>query len=187
MIRFICGKCGALLRPAGDIAVTETIEVPKDELIRGIIFANRYEIIEELGRGGMGRVYRAYDKQLEKAVSLFSVPKIQSGKVMGTFSWSFIDYADYLYPLAWAYYLSGDLEKARKQYEAIIGLSAGRMYSGDLYARSFYMLGKIYEQQGKKGKARENYHKFLDIWKDADPGIAEVVDARDRLAGLKGQ
>jgi hypothetical protein len=35
-------------------------------------------------------------------------------------------------------------------------------------------------------KAIENHEKFLDIWKDADPGIAEVADAKNKVAGLKG-
>ena len=46
------------------------------------------------------------------------------------------------------------------------------------------MLGKIFEQKDWKGKAIEHYEKFLSLWKDADPGIAEVEDARKRLAGL---
>jgi serine/threonine protein kinase/predicted Zn-dependent protease len=96
-------------------------------------------------------------------------------------------HASFIDPLASAYYKSGDLEKARKEYEKITTLTAGRVYYGDIYAKSFYMLGKIYEQQGNKGKAIEHYEKFLNLWKDADPGIAEVEDAKKRLAGLKSQ
>jgi hypothetical protein len=43
----------------------------------------------------------------------------------------------------------------------------------------------LYEQKGWKGKAIEHYEKFLDLWKEANPGIAEVDDARERLARLK--
>jgi len=49
------------------------------------------------------------------------------------------------------------------------------------------MLGKIYKRQGNPVKAVEQYEKFLDLWKDADFGIAEVEEARKRLAGLKSQ
>jgi hypothetical protein len=42
-----------------------------------------------------------------------------------------------------------------------------------------------YEQSGWNTKAIEQYEEFLDIWKDADPGIAEIEDARQRLVGLK--
>ena len=38
------------------------------------------------------------------------------------------------------------------------------------------------EQRRRDGKAIEHYEKFLDPWKDADPGIAEVEDAMERVA-----
>ena len=94
-------------------------------------------------------------------------------------------HALFIDPLALAYYRMGDLENAQEEYERITSLTSGRLDYGDIYARSFYMLGKICEQQDNKAKAIEHYQKFLDLWKDADPGIAEVEDARKRLAGLK--
>lgn len=45
-----CGKCTTPLIPSEDIDVTETIEVPKEELTRGTTFASRCEIIEEFGK-----------------------------------------------------------------------------------------------------------------------------------------
>jgi serine/threonine protein kinase/Tfp pilus assembly protein PilF len=93
-----------------------------------------------------------------------------------------IVYAD---SLGLAYYRSGDLEKAREEYERVVSLPTCRQAYGDIYAKAFYMLGKIYEQQGDTTRAIEHYEKFLDLWNDADPGIAEVDDAKKRLAGLK--
>jgi pentatricopeptide repeat protein len=96
------------------------------------------------------------------------------------------DHAEFIDSLALAYYKAGDLKRAQEEYEKITQLTAGRLNYGDIYAKIFYMLGKIHEEQGNKAKAIEHYEKFLDLWKDADPGIAEVDDARERLAGLKG-
>jgi tetratricopeptide (TPR) repeat protein len=96
-------------------------------------------------------------------------------------------HALFIDPMAFTYYISGDLEKARQEYEKIISLTYGRLFYGDIYAKSIYMLGKIYEEKGWGGKAIEHYEKFLDLWKDADPEIAAVTDAKMRLAGLKEQ
>ena len=93
--------------------------------------------------------------------------------------------ADFIDSLAFAYYKAGDLENARQEYERITSLTTGRHGHGEIYAKSFYMLGKIHEQLGNTAKAIENYEKFLDLWKDADPGIAEVEDAKKRLASLQ--
>jgi tetratricopeptide (TPR) repeat protein len=94
-------------------------------------------------------------------------------------------HALFMEPLALAYYKMGDLDKAQEEYEKITSLSSGRIYYSDIYAKSFCMLGKIYEQQGDTARAIEHYEKFLELWKDADPGMAEVEDARKRLAGLQ--
>jgi tetratricopeptide (TPR) repeat protein len=94
------------------------------------------------------------------------------------------DHAIFLEALASAYSKSGNVDQARQQYEKISRLTSGRFAYGDIYARSFYILGNIADQQGDKVTARENYEKFLGLWKDADPGIPEVGETRKNLAGL---
>ncbi len=88
-------------------------------------------------------------------------------------------------PLAEAYYQSGDPDKALSAYEEISAMVWVNYYFGDIYAKSFYMLGIIWEQKGDTNKAIENYTKFLDLWKNADPGLPEVEDAKNRLAELQ--
>lgn len=114
-------------------------------------------------------------ENLEKAISLLPFQRYTG------------PHALFIEPLASAYYESGNLEKAKDECERILSLTSGRIHFGDNYARSFYMLGKIYEHQGIKNKAIEHYEKFLELWKDADPGLTEVEDAKKRLAALENQ
>jgi len=78
-----CSDCGTQLIPSKDIpAQTRTLETPVQELTRGTTFADRYEIIEELGTGGMGKVYRVFDKKLEGEIALKLIkPEIASDKM----------------------------------------------------------------------------------------------------------
>ncbi len=76
-----CGECGTQLPSLEEIVVTETIEAPKIELTRGTTLANRYEIIEELGKGGMGRVYRVEDTKTKEELALKLIkPEISADK-----------------------------------------------------------------------------------------------------------
>lgn len=67
-----CGNCAAPLHPSEKIrsSLTKTLETSKKELTRGTTFAGRYELIEELGKGGMGRVYKVFDKKIKEEVAL---------------------------------------------------------------------------------------------------------------------
>ena len=118
--------------------------------------------------------YNLAIEQLEKAIDLYPYPQSNLRVLLSN-------------PLANAYYLSGDLEKAQSSYEDLLSQNIGRHWSGDMYVKSFYMLGKIWEQKGDTAKAIENYEKFLDLWKNADSGLPEVEDAKNRLAKLKSQ
>ena len=50
--------------------------------------------------------------------------------------------------------------------------------------RGHYYLALAYERSGWNRKAVEQYEEFLEIWNDADPALAEVDDARERLERL---
>jgi len=65
-----CGKCTTPLKPSEEISPTKTLKTPAKGLKTGTTFASRYEVIEELGKGGMGRVYKALDKEINEEVAI---------------------------------------------------------------------------------------------------------------------
>ena len=85
-----CAKCGESLTSPdkAEVSFTQTFETPTGDFTRGTQIAERFEVIEELGRGGMGRVYRVEDKKVQEEVALKLIkPEISSDpKTISRFS-----------------------------------------------------------------------------------------------------
>ncbi len=67
-----CGKCASpLLEQADSTDVpTATLNLMVPEFKTGSIVAGRYKIIERLGKGGMGRVYKVHDLEVGEKIAL---------------------------------------------------------------------------------------------------------------------
>ena len=89
------------------------------------------------------------------------------------------------YHFAEIYLKKGRLDEAVAELEkALTRYDQERVWETNA-VKAYYLLGLAYEKSGWNKKAIEQYEEFLDIWKNADPGIREVEDARERLQKLR--
>ncbi len=87
--------------------------------------------------------------------------------------------------LAYGYLLRGDSDMAIAKYQELVSKSLPPREGLDDWILSHYQLGKLYEQKGQIGKAKEAYGRFVEIWKEGDPDIPALKDAKQRLTKLK--
>jgi tetratricopeptide (TPR) repeat protein/DNA-binding winged helix-turn-helix (wHTH) protein len=87
--------------------------------------------------------------------------------------WNFDAYEDCL---GNAYLELRRYDEAIAEYQRILKLNPN-------YPLVHYHLAQAYERKGQSDQARAEYQQFLQVWKDADADVPEVVAAKKRLAG----
>ena len=145
-------------------------------------------VLEEKNRRHMYRYWLAKgsialaQSEFDEAIDHFKRATALANKMINR-------YARLHLALARAYLEAGQLGEAVTEYEnVLIGFYEPFIKRGlfDI-VKAHYYLGTAYEASGWDNKAIKRYEIFLDIWKNADPGIKEMDDARVRLARLKSK
>jgi TolB-like protein/Tfp pilus assembly protein PilF/predicted Ser/Thr protein kinase len=157
-----CKNCAAPLpsgRGGAEITRTKTLYSSLEELRTGSLFANRFHIIEELGQGGMGKVYRALDKELNEEVALKLIrPEIASdARTLERFR--------------------NELKNARK----ISHKNVGRMHELMEYEGAYYISMEYIPGQDLKSLLRQTGKQTLDTVISIAKQICEGLSEAHRL------
>jgi len=86
-----------------------------------------------------------------------------------------------------AYAAKGDLDRAITEYKRLLAFDPVSKDRRLLNPRYEYRLAKLLEKRGRGSEALEHYERFLGYWKDADPDLPELIDAKARAAALGGR
>jgi eukaryotic-like serine/threonine-protein kinase len=93
-----------------------------------------------------------------------------------------VSYAPYLRGLA--YLQLKDPRNAIASFQDATHLKGLAYYVGSPYALSYLGLGRAYAMSGDKAAAKKAYDVFFTEWKNADPGLPVVAEAKKEYAQL---
>jgi tetratricopeptide (TPR) repeat protein len=85
-----------------------------------------------------------------------------------------LDKSSYRYLLATAHFKKGNYAQAAELCEEFFKFNQN-------HALAHFLLAQVLEKQNKNDLAKNEYQKFLTIWKNADKGLAEVVFAQNAI------
>ena len=86
--------------------------------------------------------------------------------------------------LARAYIKKGNIDKAIAEYERLIHFDSASKDRRIINPKYHYDVARLYQQKGQKSMAVQHYKRFLELWENADEGLPELIDARNRLSKL---
>lgn len=154
----------------GHTQKAESILVEIQESYESLGRADDADLLETQG------IIRFMMGQHEEALNLFQASEVKMGQPR----------LGYRYYISRVYLELGNPEEAVAHLEAMFKRYNNQWpVSPTIVAKGRYYLGVAYEQSGWNKKAIIEYQKFLELWKDADPGLIEVDDAKKRLAALQ--
>lgn len=92
-----------------------------------------------------------------------------------------------LFSLSKLYFDNGKYELSEKWFKKLLKLYISNYSNGDLYARTYYYLGKIYLKKNWNGKAIEYFNNFLKCWKEGDKLITHnyLKEVNNYLSEIK--
>jgi eukaryotic-like serine/threonine-protein kinase len=83
-----------------------------------------------------------------------------------------------------AYLASNSGQEAAAEFQKFVD-HRGLIANCPLGALAHLQLGRAYAMQGNTAKAKAAYQDFLTLWKDADPDIPVLIEAKSEYAKLK--
>ena len=121
-----------------------------------------------------GMVHRAqanYDKAITFLKNALSSPRRKYHRI-------------YMGALGETYAIMGDRDNAIAKYQNAL---ESERHSSPYMIQFHYRLGLLFEEKKDFHASGEAYRRFLNFWKDADPDIPILVDAKERLGAFEAQ